>query len=670
MNKRLFKSITLTGFTLLIIYIGFKTYQLMTTAAGWYSPVRLLLLLIGFGIGLLVLWLAVYIFLFLPDCYAGLEKHIIEFREKNKFITWSLVTLFSAIPSILIFFSSIFNLQTMNHEPILFPQYRFVAYLITSVIAAIFLTSDNRKLISLPKLTLAFLFSGFLFVLTMYYHNIVTYPFSLSWAEGNRMWYHSLLFGRDRYNHTDDQIIYPLTTPGRQTLWGLAYLIPGLSIWGIRLWTAIVWTVPYIILGLMLFKNKEDSQNLMLLTSMWVLLFLQQGQILPPIVLCAILVAGSRRKNILLSFVLVGLSGYYAHLSRFTWVLAPAMWIGMWTLGKATLEKNTISKKIWVRAIILVIAGLIGGVILPLVLKTDQALTAGGISTSLTQHPLIWSRLWPTPTFAPGIVLGLLIAITPVLIFLGHMLITKSLRLNFWQSLAIGGGLLAFLVVGLIASVKMGGGGDLHNLDLFLIGLLFVGDVAWDKGGLEWIQKQDKSLWKMVIPLMAVLLPIIQPLANSQRLDLPDKEITQIMLEDISDKVSSAAINGEVLFLDQRQLLTFGYVEKIPLVDEYPKKIVMNKAMEEDKIYFEGFYRDLANHRFSLIITQPLKTSSFSQGEHEFGLEHNAWLEWVDEPLLCFYQQEFIFKKVGVILLIPREEPCKDADQYESLISD
>ena len=80
MKKRLYKSITLTGFTLLIIYIGLKTFQLMTTVGGWFLP-KLLLLLIGFEIGLLLLWMAVFIYLFLPDCYAGWEKRIIKFRE-------------------------------------------------------------------------------------------------------------------------------------------------------------------------------------------------------------------------------------------------------------------------------------------------------------------------------------------------------------------------------------------------------------------------------------------------------------------------------------------------------------------------------------------------------------------------------------------------------------
>jgi len=35
--------------------------------------------------------------------------------------------------------------------------------------------------------------------------------------------------------------------------------------------------------------------------------------------------------------------------------------------------------------------------------------------------------------------------------------------------------------------------------------------------------------------------------------------------------------------MDQRQLLTFGYVPKIPLVDDYEKKYMMDTAMTGDR---------------------------------------------------------------------------------------
>jgi hypothetical protein len=49
---------------------------------------------------------------------------------------------------------------------------------------------------------------------------------------------------------------------------------------------------------------------------------------------------------------------------------------------------------------------------------------------------------------------------------------------------------------------------------------------------------------------------------------------------------------GRVLFMDQRQLLTFGYVEDVPLVPEYEKKVLMNAAMGADANYFAPFYAD------------------------------------------------------------------------------
>ena len=44
-------------------------------------------------------------------------------------------------------------------------------------------------------------------------------------------------------------------------------------------------------------------------------------------------------------------------------------------------------------------------------------------------------------------------------------------------------------------------------------------------------------------------------------------------------KCANARSQGEILFMDQRQLLTFGYVRNVPLVPEYEKKVLMNAAM-------------------------------------------------------------------------------------------
>ena len=144
---------------------------------------------------------------------------------------------------------------------------------------------------------------------------------------------------------------------------------------------------------------------------------------------------------------------------------------------------------------------------------------------------------------------------------------------------------------------------------------------------------------------------------------MPSDEDVQGVLDYISVSVENADAQGEVLFIDQRQLLTFGYLSKIRLVPEYEKKRLMNEAMTGNPAYFAPYYQDLADHRFSLIITEPLKISYKGEEEGIFGEENDAWTKWVAAPTLCFYEPLETFKAIYVQLLIPREEPL-DCSAY------
>jgi hypothetical protein len=116
----------------------------------------------------------------------------------------------------------------------------------------------------------------------------------------------------------------------------------------------------------------------------------------------------------------------------------------------------------------------------------------------------------------------------------------------------------------------------------------------------------------------------------------------------------ATAQGGEVLFIDQRQLLTFGYVTNVPFVPEYEKKVLMNNAMGSRQGYFQRFYQDLAAKRFALIISEPLRIS-IQDSTDRFGEENNAWVGWVSDPVLCFYDIKVTLRKVNVQLLIPKD---------------
>ena len=67
-----------------------------------------------------------------------------------------------------------------------------------------------------------------------------------------------------------------------------------------------------------------------------------------------------------------------------------------------------------------------------------------------------------------------------------------------------------------------------------------------------------------------------------------------------------------------------------------------------------GLYKDLAEHRFSLIISDPLRTP-IKDSDYGFGEENNAWVKWVARPVLCYYEEQNTLDNVRVELLIPRE---------------
>ena len=155
--------------------------------------------------------------------------------------------------------------------------------------------------------------------------------------------------------------------------------------------------------------------------------------------------------------------------------------------------------------------------------------------------------------------------------------------------------------------------------------------------------------------LILVIIPFLLPVQQIRPLALPSVEYTIDALNQIRVEVEKARAHGEILFIDQRQLLTFGYIQ-VPLVVEYEKKLLQDRALSKNETYFKSFYDDLKNHRFSLIISSPLKTdyTQVNDAGEIFGEENNAWVHSVAEPLLRYYEPIFTLKKAGVQLLVRR----------------
>lgn len=629
-----------------------------------------------------------------PETFTRFSQRVILYRSRFVFVSWVLAIVTLILP--------VWFLQRTMWGIVFNGLYiRTLIWVLAVILLSVGLTRENR-LISWKAFLAALILTAGAFTVAVSLQNVTDYPFSLAWSEGNRIWDYSIMFGRERYNIAANQDIFVLLDPGRQFVGGVAFLIPGITITGVRLWLGLTLIIPYFFVGLAAFIVANRDTRLWLLMMLWVFLFLRQGPIHIPLVLAAALTVFAWRKPLWLAIPIVIYAGFFAQSSRYTWLFAPGLWIGMLELAGASLRDGKLDRAHWVRAITLGASGVFGGYLLPKILPlftrpvetvtsaavTEQISEAGVTSEFIAQEvsnqPLLWYRLLPNPTYGTGILLGLVIAVLPVIIFLVWLAISKKWTLNIWQKLAIVGPLLAFLAVGLVASTKIGGGGDLHNMDMFLIGVAFTVFIAWVNGAKGVVLGGEMPVSMRFVLIAALIIPAIVPWRQLRSFSygdeiesikvltdtpdkkafdmLPDSAAIETALEEIQAEVDEAKEYGDVLFVDQRQLLTFGYIQNVTLIPEYEKKMLMNEALSGNADYFSSFYQNLADQRFSLIITEPLRTP-VKDSSYEFGEENNAWVKWVSIPVLCYYDEIQTYKEVNVMLLVPKPVP-DDCSNY------
>lgn len=612
---------------------GYDVVSLRATAAAFI----LLFLLAVFGL-LAQVWT--------PHRVSRADLQLIRLRARLGVFRWALVFLLAILPTWILFFTPLGRLLPAGYV-------RFGFLLTAGFLAGSAASRSQTSLLSAQDFSFGVLLAAASYFFGVYFVQVTDYPFSLSWSEGNRLYDYSIPFGKGLYQ-SEGKIELEYGSVGRYMLWGLIFLIPDLPIWVHRLWNAILSTLPHLALGYLLARWSRAGGRWRWLFALWVFLFLSQGPIYTPLILSAILlVLTVSAGRLLLSLMGAALAGYYASLSRWTWLPASATWAGFLLLADFQLRKgekwHAVLRRLAPVAAVS-IAGLVGGLLAdPKLFKPAQL--SGGLALS---QPLLWNRLFPNSTSSLGLLLSLTLAVLPVVSLLVWAALSRRWMLNWVQILAFGLPCLIFLGAGLMVSVKIGGGNNLHNLDMFLISLAFLTAIlVRDLGGLS-----PTGLGRL--PRLALALAVLTPVWNAARMDvelnLPPRSETAATLKVVKKQVDQAARNGEVLFLDQRQLLTFGYIQGVPMVPDYEKKYLMDQSMADNAPYFARFYEDLREKRFTLIVAPPLflveKGPEFTWGE-----ENDAWQKWVVAPLLCYYKPMRTFTGDSVQLLIPRETP-------------
>jgi hypothetical protein len=485
---------------------------------------------------------------------------------------------------------------------------------------------------------------------------ITDYPFSMGYSEASRHYYASLFYAKFLY---DVQLPYPFLHPSRYLLMSLPFLVDGLPLWFHRMWQSLLWLGLTFASAVLLTRRMRLTGWFYFLIIVWTFLYFLQGAVYYHLQVCIILILiGVSVRHPWRSLLFVFLASIWAGISRVNWFPVPAMLgIAIYVLETPFVGKGA---RYWLYPFLLGLVGLCTALISQVVyINISGNADARAFGSSFTSD-LLWARLLPNSTFSFGILLGILIVTAPLGIAFHQMIRGRLENLHPMRWFALFSLLLVLFLGGIVVSTKIGGGGDLHNMDAFLVMLalivtsFFAGRVVGDG---EATPRWGKFQWGIPI----ILIPLGFALPQIGFFPSYDHVKVEKDVQRLQQIVSQAVNNGgEVLFITERQLLTFNELKNIPLVPEYEQIELMEMAMSGNRDYLEQYYSDLDDRRFALIIAEEQKFSQQKKGA--FSEEDNAWVRYVGAPLLCAYKPTQSLITTNVQVFEPRSgrPSCKD----------
>ncbi len=475
-------------------------------------------------------------------------------------------------------------------------------------------------------------------------------PLTIGWSEASRYYYASLFFSKSVYGV---QLPLPFLHPSRYLMQSAPFLIPGLPLVIHRLWQVILWIgMSGLTAALLVRRLKVRGIFAVLGVATWIFLFLLQGPVYYHLLVsvCLILAGVDARKG-WRSFVIILIASAWAGISRINWFPVPAMLaIAIYLIETPqsrarSLWRYLTQPALWAAAGVAV--AYVAQQVYIRISGNDPSLFRSSFSSDL-----LWYRLFPSPTYPPGILPMTIAVALPLLVLLGWALL--RLRLSWVRSLGLLGMLVVLLGGGVVVSVKIGGGSNLHNMDAFLVLLLVCATwVAFGHAAPE--QREAKPVrihWALIA--LAAVLPFY-PLLREVH---PFAQVNQLLSKDDAKEVSVRvqqveAQGGKVLFIWQKQLVTYGQASDPNLESRYETVDLMEMAMANNPAYMNGFYDDLKNHRFALIVSG-VQNLIHKDADSTFPEENNVWVERVSAPLLQYYSSSKVLPYSGIQLLTPK----------------
>ena len=505
--------------------------------------------------------------------------------------------------------------------------------------------------------------------------DISSYPFSLAWSEASRYYYASLWLSKQVYGLS---VPPSVLHPSRYLLQSIPFLIPNSSLWFSRFWQVILWVTTASITSWLLVRKLDlsaRSKPLVVSLSMTLLgfLFLFQGPVYYHLLFMVILILlGYDSNHFWRTLLVVLIASLWAGISRVNWLPVPGLLVSALYLMEVKAKGNPVWRYLYPPAIwVLVGTGV--------AYASQQAyqLWSGNpqawFGSSFTSN-LLWYRLLPNQTFPLGILPSALLVSLPFIGLMIMRLISHWQEFHLIRILGLAAILGVLFVGGVIVSVKIGGGSNLHNLDAYLTLLFVIGSYVFfnrfqpDQPAQPYENIQSRlssassTLFRIsegIFIAAALVIPVYFTLTTGGQLPKRNFPVAQAALQTINTETQQVVNrSGEVLFISQRHLLTFNYVQNIPLIPEYELVFLMEMAMSNNTAYMDAFKADVSNQRFAMIVSEPL-VIQYQGRSHSFGEENDAWVARVSEPVLCYYEPAIKLDSVGLVLYTPRLNPCK-----------
>lgn len=540
-------------------------------------------------------------------------------------------------------------------------------------------------------LSVAVMLSSSLYVAFSYVPEVSNNPFTLTWSEASRYYYASLFFAERIYG----QAVPPTVLhPSRYLLQAVPFLIPDAPIWVHRLWQVVLWILLPLLTAFVFARRlgiQTHLHRLLFISS--VFLYLMTGPVYYHLLVPGILVlwgfrtqtGDSWKRQRLLSFLVVFAAAVWAGISRINWFPVPGSLAAILILLEEPVRLNQAGQGspngfATLRYLLRLAGWMLFGALTAFGSQLLYIYWSGNEAEQFTtsfSSSLLWHRLLPSETYPLGILPAILLVSLPFAVVIFGRLVQLQGGAPAWKKyhpirlLGMAGLLLIFFLGGILVSVKIGGGSNIHNMDAYMVMLLVIGmyflfeKVQPDhmpqlmNPHLTLPEKVDENvsasspigirigLALAVLIFPAFTVPGRQPIEIS-----PAPGDIANGLATVSEAVQSVVQRGgQVLFISNRQLLTFHHVNA-PLIPDYERVFLMEVAMANDQTYLARFRDDLKNHRFDLIISEPISLSQ-KEGAAHFAAENNAWVKNVSRYLLCYYEPAKTLRKVQVQLLAP-----------------